>query len=301
MTLRRRPDRLLARMARMAALLMLPALVACTPHAIPTDTTPKRLILGSQRITESGCAVWVPGFRIPPQAPPPRWDGACVDKAASGNGTLIVDLAQGRFTYTGGMAGSRQNGQGRAVFPDGNAFEGTWKNGVPDGPGSMISSKGDRITGFFAVGQPLRTIRFARPDGSEITGDPGQTFLGIFDEDFRLSGPPAFKGPITLRLPDGTQYDGTTKNNSPDGTGTLQAPDGRRYVGRFANGRFSGEGVATWPDGTRLEGAWRDGQADGEGTLTAPDGTTLTGTWQRGCLRAGGRLIALRPDPANCP
>jgi len=41
----------------------------------------------------------------------------------------------------------QKHGQGKLIYKDGSYYEGTWRNGMRDGPGSLVNSRGDRKTG----------------------------------------------------------------------------------------------------------------------------------------------------------
>ena len=83
------------------------------------------------------------------QQPGPRYEGALVHGALSGEGKLT--LPDGT-TYEGGWLDGRQSGQGILKASDGGSYKGGWKNGRPDGHGVMRTATGETVEGVWTDG-----------------------------------------------------------------------------------------------------------------------------------------------------
>jgi hypothetical protein len=82
--------------------------------------------------------------------------------------------------------------------------------------------------------------------------------------------------------PDGSRYEGETKDGKRHGQGTWTRPDGTRYVGMWKNDKPEGQGTISWPDGRKYVGEWKAGKRHGYGTDIHPDGHSLEGEWAEG-------------------
>ena len=66
--------------------------------------------------------------------------------------TLTYD--DGKISYTGDIVNHRMNGEGKLTFPNGDIYEGQFKNGVFDGKGFFKAKIGWSYEGDFKHGQP---------------------------------------------------------------------------------------------------------------------------------------------------
>ena len=89
---------------------------------------------------------------------------------------------------------------------------------------------------------------------------------------------------VTLKLPDGSTYQGEVQNGQPHGKGTQISPDKQKYVGDFVNGQREGQGVLTWPNGEKYSGSFKNGVANGDGVHTLKSGDTLSGVFVNGYI-----------------
>ncbi len=131
--------------------------------------------------------------------------GGSADHAGiiSGDGQLVW-LAKGAAAY-----------DRKAVFSD---YEGSVRNGRPDGSGRLKLSSGQVYDGEWRDGQ--------------------------------MSG----KG--TLRFANGDQYSGSFVASLPDGIGRYVAVDGTVFEGHFSKGMRDGAGTLTLPDGRAFRSQW---------------------------------------------
>jgi len=119
------------------------------------------------------------------------------------------------------VKGDCTNGQGEIVFPNGDRYTGSFRNGEKNGQGSY----------FF-------------PDGDQYVGD--------FEND-------KFNGDGTYTLADGTVYKGEFTDGQFSGQGIYTFPNGGTYVGEFAKGKFNGQGTYTSPKGEKTVGIFKNG------------------------------------------
>lgn len=94
--------------------------------------------------------------------------------------------------------------------------------------------------------------------------------------------------PATIRLADGTLYNGGLSHGRFEGRGVhVINAEGERYEGSFRHGRRDGRGRYVYPNGDVLECEWDDDVPDGAGSFTFAAGGTVRGVWKRGVLREG--------------
>ena len=92
----------------------------------------------------------------------------------------------------------------------------------------------------------------------------------------------------SVRLPDGSVYDGEMRDGLFHGQGQLQYLEGGRYQGRFVDGLFDGEGSLFYFNGDVYHGQFSRGQLTGKGRYTTSDGDSYEGDFHQG--KASGTL-----------
>ncbi len=175
-------------------------------------------------------------------------------------GSPVIFKRYDGYKYEGGWAG-REEGLGRAVWPNSGSYEGNWHLGQPDGKGTLVTKSGSKYVGNWRAGKHdgVGTVTFYQ--GGFISGD--------------------------------------WKNNFPNGHVIWVTPTGDRYDGEVKNGKRNGIGVYLKTDGDRYEGEWRDGLPNGQGTWTERDGASHSGLWQNGCF-LDDKTISRFVDPSKC-
>ena len=162
-------------------------------------------------------------------------------------------LESGNEKYDGKYVGSINKkgipgGAGTLTFPDGNKYEGEWKDGERNGRGTYTYNDGNQYIGDFKSGKKH-----------------GQ---GLFT------------------FPNGNKYEGEWKEEKRHGQGSYTWTNGEKYVGEFKDGKFNGQGSFTFPEGGELEGhkyegEWKDDKKNGQGTYFFPDGGKLVGEFRK--------------------
>lgn len=123
--------------------------------------------------------------------------------------------------YEGQTKDNKPCGYGKAVWSNGNTYNGEWLNGIKSGHGVFYK----KTDGFVA------------------------DCTWVKDE---------MHGRGTWKLPDGTKYEGQLSNGQMHGQGKLTTPDGSYYVGGFLNGKMHGHGYEYDKYGSLKREIWRD-------------------------------------------
>ncbi len=93
------------------------------------------------------------------------------------------------------------------TLPNGNTYNGTFGSGVPDGQGTFTwTGTGEHLDAQFEKGDPKHGTYYWK-DGKTLTGDLKEG---------------KFLGPVVMKLPDGSKYEGDWSNGKPQGHGTLR-------------------------------------------------------------------------------
>ena len=121
-------------------------------------------------------------------------------------------------------------------------YVGEFKDGAPNGQGTVTSANGNKYVGEWKDGAP--------------------------------------NGQGTTTYANGNESVGEWKDNKRNGQGTLTYPSGTTYVGEFKDDAFNGQGTYTWPDGEKYVGEWKNGDFNGQGTYTYADGRIEDGIWE---------------------
>ncbi|BCD86510.1 hypothetical protein PSm6_29170 [Pseudomonas solani] len=183
-----------------------------------------------------------------------------------------------------------------ARLPDGSRYRGAVVDGLLQGPGRLDYSNGTWFEGTFKDGQPNGRGTWHGPNGVEYQGDFSN---GLFDGNGHMTygdgtlyegGFKAnqFNGEGTLSR-EGMVYSGTFRDDRYHGQGKLTLPDGSSYQGQFKRGEQTGRGVRTDADGSRYSGPFKAGQLDGEGDYQGADGGFYSGGFKGGLFDGKGR------------
>ena len=186
------------------ATLALAILALAGPAAAQSAQAGARLPSGWMADARRGCKVWNPQ---PEPGETVEWSGGCTDGLASGPGVtrwlengLVTERTEGTR-----VAGHLQ-GPGVTELPNGDRFEGAFKDDRKDGRGSYVAAD-------------------------------GMSYVGEFRND-------QFEGFGVLTDTKGNRYEGAWKAGRRNGQGTLTAPDGTSISGLWVNDEPVGGGSA---------------------------------------------------------
>ena len=203
------------------------------------------------------------------------------------NVAVVIPYTDGR-EYIGEVEGVIPCGYGKMVFPNGNVYEGMFRDGEPNGLMTVQMSNGDCYVGEMKGGLKCGKGKYTWSAGQVYEGEwlndkrNGQgsftsgstTFTGIWEDGFLMGfGTETRKDGYRYEgdfvksekvkgkeiLPNGDIYEGDFKSNVAHGFGKEVLHDGEVYEGSFENGQYNGHGVFTTKDGVKHEGTFVDG------------------------------------------
>ncbi len=163
------------------------------------------------------------------------------------------------------------------TYPNGDRYEGEFRNGLMHGWGVYVTKLGDRYEGRFE--------NDLRSGSATQTTVAGERYTGTFVKGVR-------QGRGSLTLVDGTRYAGDFQNDLINGRGVMIYPDGGTYAGDFMNGRRHGQGIIRFPNGDLYEGEFRADLRTGKGTYRFADGSLYAGDFVEGVRHGSGHYTA---------
>ncbi|MDB2423615.1 hypothetical protein N9X05_16885 [Paracoccaceae bacterium] len=182
-------------------------------------------------------------------------------------------ISLGGIKYVGEFKDGSPDGKGTVQYSTGDKYTGQWKSGrAKHGRGTLTWANGNKYVGEF---------KDDKTDGQgTLTFANGDKYIGEF-KDGKQSG----QGNYTYAI--GNKFVGEYKDGLQNGQGTLTWADGGKYVGEFRDDKPNGQGTLTWgPNsnwaGDKYVGDFRDGKRNGQGTYSYADGTVEEGIWKDG-------------------
>ncbi|XP_074634381.1 radial spoke head 1 homolog [Acropora palmata] len=168
------------------------------------------------------------------------------------SGSDVIDWTNDLGEYVGerNELGER-HGQGKAVLPNGDLYEGSYDNGKRHGKGMYsFRNNGAKYKGFYEQGKKSGEGVFDYPDGSK--------YEGRWENDER-------NGQGTYFYKNGDIYEGEWKGNKRHGSGVYTCTSTKlKYDGRWSEGRLSGPGKMILPNHIFL-GEFQDSLPEGIG------------------------------------
>lgn len=192
--------------------------------------------------------------------------------------------------YEGEFRNGLMHGWGVYVSKQGDRYEGMFENDLRNGPGTQTTTSGDRYTGMFVSGIRHGLGSLTQADGSRYAGDfrndmingrgvmvypDGSKYAGDF-----MNGRKHGKG--VIRFPNGDVYEGEFRTDLRTGKGDYRFADGSRYTGDFVDGVRHGQGHYRAADGAEYIGPFKNGKMHGEGVRVYPGGQRVKGLWHEG-------------------
>ena len=154
---------------------------------------------------------------------------------------------------------------------DGSIYEGEYKNGKPNGHGSMTSEDNKTIyDGEWKNG---------KKDGiGKLIISDKYNYSGPFEKDF-------FSGTGGVLCDNqGNIYDGDFEKGKFHGYGHYKMSNGDTYIGEFKDGLFNGKGQFNDKDGNLFDGEFKNGKKEGKGLLMKKDGEKIEGIFSNDVL-----------------
>lgn len=162
------------------------------------------------------------------------------------------------------------------TFPNGDKYEGEFRDGLFHGWGVYYYKTGDRYEGEFK-----NDMKHGK---GAYTFQNGDKYMGEFGEDMR-------SGRGTMLFANGDRYVGEFTGNTLTGKGTMSYRDGNKHTGDFKGGLRHGNGTMQFANGDRYQGDFVDDFRHGQGTYTYVDGSKYIGVFDKGQRQGQGRYI----------
>lgn len=191
-----------------------------------------------------------------PNTPDVSWDGACVAGYAEGPGHATARFADGSLQLDAVFHQGMPQGDSRLTENGRPFFEGRFTEKGPDGIGNIVLETKTKVTAEFRLG----------------------TVASI----------------LSIKLPDGTGFDGQLDATAQNGRGIIIQSNGDRYDGGINNYKYEGFGAIVYASGIRYEGEWHQGMKHGRGKLFALNGNHVEGKWRENELE--GHAITYSSD-----
>ncbi len=195
---------------------------------------------------------------------------------------------------TGCIKGNCINGKGTFIWPNGDKYNGNWKNQKPHGLGTFKWVNGTKYIGDweFGIQNGQGTVTWANGDkyiGGRKNGEADGQGTFIFANGITQSG--EWKNGNLIERDSSGKAIGCVEGNCDNGKGTGVWEKGFKYVGEWKMKNMHGFGIGTWPNGDRYEGDWVNGQITGQGKYFYSGGGVYTGEWKNNNRHGEGTMI----------
>jgi hypothetical protein len=192
--------------------------------------------------------------------------------------------------YVGEWRNGKPNGQGTMTYANEDKYVGEFKDAKLHGQGTFTFADGNKYVGEFNDGKYQGQGTFTHANGNKYVGEfndgkyqgqgtftftDGRVKEGIWKNDKFLSAKKS-----TPRVIANQPCPGTYRPTWDNCTGTSTFSDKSKYTGQWKSGKQHGQGTLTYADGEKYVGGFRDGLHHGNGTITHVNGKTLKGIWE---------------------
>ncbi len=284
--------------------------------ALPTQSRAEVWLSDS----ETGCKIWIGSLE---QGMSVKWDGACQNNKATGEGNLHFFLNGELCSHMWGCTiseGKLINRINATVYQTLPACEGRDEASKPgydrfagkysDQQGTSVNSVAKQQTKNTDLGSTGSWISAANgckapnpnPQPNETIEWSGNCVNGIIEGNGVLKR--LINGTVTTSnecsfvqgycsgkgirsWPDGSKYVGDFVSDERTGKGILTLPNGSKYEGDFLKGEWKGRGVFISVDGDRNEGEWKNYKQNGYGVYVYADGRRYAGEFKNGVKTRG--------------
>lgn len=161
-------------------------------------------------------------------------------------------------------------------LPNGDRYEGAFKDGLFSGWGVYYYRNGDRYEGEFDDDM--------KNGKGTLTYRNGDKYSGDFKDDVK-------EGRGSLQFSNGDKYVGRFRRDMMSGKGTMLYKNRNKYVGDFRAGAKHGNGVLSFFNGDVYKGEFRDDARNGLGTYAFKDGAKYVGGFKDNKRHGTGRYI----------
>ena len=177
--------------------------------------------------------------------------------------------------YYGDLKSEKPDGYGRAIYKNGNMYEGYFINGKRQGYGIYKFFDGERYEGEWYQDQQYGngTYYFANNNRYE----------GSWLHDYQ-------QGHGVMYYFNGDKYDGDWEIDKRSGKGVYTYSTGAYYKGDWQNDKRNGNGFFDWGDGSTYDGEWKDNMRSGFGTFKFSNGDIYVGQWEKDSYNGNGKL-----------
>jgi hypothetical protein len=191
------------------------------------------------------------------------------------------------------------------TLPNGDKYEGEFKNGLFHGWGIYTYRNGDRYEGEFRDDMKNGRGTYQYRNGDKYIGEfkndvkegrgtfffaSGDKYIGEFAGDM-------MNGKGVMFYKNGDRYEGEFKNGMKNGNGKFIFANGDVYMGEFKNDVREGKGTYIWADGGKYIGEFKNGKRHGYGRRIYPDGSEYIGEFKEG--KKHGKGICRFPSGAE--
>jgi len=174
---------------------------------------------------------------------------------------LIGFISLPLFGFSNCVKGNCRNGSGILITPEGDRYEGVFRNFKLEGEGRWKSRHGDFYKGSF--------------------------------ENGKVNG----RGKLTLT--NGDFYIGEFKNGKFSGRGKYSFRNGDSYIGQWRLGKMNGNGVYYFKDGRQREGEFIDGKLQEQSYVESKPHKNSISTFNEGSLVTATDFTHIKKDCTN--
>lgn len=228
------------------------------------------------------------GVLVTSSAVPPAAAGGGAAAPAGASPVIRVVAFPNGDRYEGEFKDGLFHGWGIYTYRTGDRYEGEFAGDLKHGKGTLTYANGDKYMGEFA-----RDMKAGR--GTLLFGN-GDKYVGAFADDgltgqgtMIYANSNAYTGEFRNGLKHGAGefkyaagdiYTGDFVADQREGQGTYLFADGSRYTGQFKAGRRHGNGHYTYATADQYLGEFKDGRKHGNGTFIGRDGVRIVGSWE---------------------